>query len=272
MTAADENYSYSSPPLAEVIAEVRWKLTPLGTVPGGGVDPYYLKFRDWLATRLAGQGYSFKEPLVDADVPLEFIGGNPTIRFRRGAQQWPLYQLGPGLLAMNLTAPYGGWEQFRPVIAGGLAALHDFFGKEGQLFQLSMLKLQYVDAFTANNGMKNYETFVQNDLQFLRPAEGGIWPALGLDKAKAKVSGQIVTDVDSPERSTFTLRVRSGKRSGEDAAVLDYIVARNEDLGWPKDLAPWFEEAHILCRKAFEATISDEVRRTFGQRTVHDKG
>jgi uncharacterized protein (TIGR04255 family) len=75
MTAVDENYSYSNPPLAEVIAEVRWKLTPLGTVPGGGVDPYYLRFRDWLASRLAAKGYSFKEPLVDADVPLELIGG-----------------------------------------------------------------------------------------------------------------------------------------------------------------------------------------------------
>lgn len=266
-----ENYSYSNPPLAEVIAEVRWKLTPLGTVIGGGVDPYYLKFRDWLADRLAAKGYSFKEPLIDADMPLELVGGNPVIRFRRSAQQWPLYQLGPGLLAMNLTPPYGGWEQFRPVIAEGLSSLHDFFGKEGQLFQLAALKLHYMDAFTAKNGMNNYETFVQNDLQFLRPVEGGIWAALGLDQAQAKVSGQIVTRIHSPDQSTFTFRVRSGNRRGEAAAIIDHIVSRTEDLGWPMDLAPWFEEAHIVCRKAFEASISEEVRRTFGQRIVHGK-
>ena len=265
--ALDKDYSYTNAPLNEVIAEIRWKLTPLATVPGGGIDPYFLKFRDFFSTRMEKSGYGFKEPVVEPDVPLELIGGAPAIRFRPGAQQWPLLQVGPGLLTMNITPPYEGWKSFRPIVQMGLDRLMEFFGGEGQLFELAQLRLTYIDAFTAKHGFSGYSDFIRDHFHFLKPSSSKMWEALETSPDAVSIAGEASVAVKSPEHSTFVLRARPGTiNNTEKAAIVDYGVVRATNLSWPADLMPWFDAAHVACRVAFENSISDALRDSFGQR------
>ena len=111
-------------PLVEVIAEIHWKLSGSRTPGGQGHDPrwfgYANRFADWART----QGFEHIEQLVPAGVsiPLDMLGHNPLLRFRKQPGTWPLIQLGQGLLAVNAVPPYDGWH-------GAVVVSEDDFAK-----------------------------------------------------------------------------------------------------------------------------------------------
>ena len=263
MADVEKDFRYPEPPLVEVIAEVRWKLTPLSSIPNGGVDPYFFKFRDWLSALVAEKGFAFKEPLATADLPLEFLGGSPTIRFRPGAEKWPLFQVGPGLLSINITPPYEGWAQFRQTMKIGIDGLRTFFAKETQLFELASLTLHYIDAFTAVHGMHDYNKFVVQNLSFASPLPT-VPEALTLDPAETQISGEVRYMLKKPSSSYMIYRVRPGKHREDSAALVEFMIKQESNLDWPMDPMPWFDEAHAACRAAFQAAIPASVKGTFG--------
>jgi hypothetical protein len=98
-------------PLVEVILEVPWGPTLTLDSPPPDPDPNYSLLVGRLFDRVR-QAYPFHEQLPTAQLPDQIVPGVAQHRFRPAPNDWPLVQLGPGLLTLNETAKYT-WSDFR---------------------------------------------------------------------------------------------------------------------------------------------------------------
>ena len=89
-------------PLVEAILELKWREAPEAEMIR---YPYYGVLVGRLSDRVEEE-YPFQERLPTADLP-ELIAGQmqvATHRFRSAANEWPLIQIGPGVMTFNETA------------------------------------------------------------------------------------------------------------------------------------------------------------------------
>src|SRR3972149_1548349 len=103
-----EDFVYESPPLVEVIAEVHWHIERLLTVPDGGLDPHFADLLAGLVKALPDAGFATIERLSPAELPIELLADKPIMRFWPGPNQWPVVQVGPGVMTVNIVPPYEG--------------------------------------------------------------------------------------------------------------------------------------------------------------------
>ena len=97
-------------PLVEALLELRWELQQDGeSLPAR--DPAYPLIVGLLYGQVK-EGYPCIEALPQSRLPAEVIPFLPTHRFRIGASEWPLVQIGPGIATLNFTASYR-WQRFQ---------------------------------------------------------------------------------------------------------------------------------------------------------------
>jgi uncharacterized protein (TIGR04255 family) len=159
------DFVYENAPLIEVIAEIRWNLVALASMPGAAVDPMFGRASGRFTDAVGKLGYTHVERLIPPEVPQEVVAYQPVLRHRREANRWPLFQIGPGVFTVNVTMPYKGWNAFQEVIQLGLQALDQTYGLSKGLIELASLQLRYVNGFTAKHGMVNYADFCTTDLR-----------------------------------------------------------------------------------------------------------
>ena len=146
-------------PLVEVIAEVHWRI---GEEAGEGKsDPEWFKFSYALGETLKPE-LPFREEVVPAGfaIPLDALGRSPLLRFRPKANTWPLVQIGQGLLSVNATPPYDGWEAVRAWLRKALDAAADAHPRSSQIV-IERAQLQYRDAFSERHGVSSPIQFLQ---------------------------------------------------------------------------------------------------------------
>jgi len=105
------DFVYKRAPLIEVIAEIHWNLKPLGSAPEAKIDPYFDLFKEAFS-EVIKDTLPFEERLVPIEIPVEFLSGQPHLRFRSKQGGWPLVQIGPGVMTINIVPPYNGWVEF----------------------------------------------------------------------------------------------------------------------------------------------------------------
>jgi len=79
--------------------------------PGVFKDPHYQILIGTLYGKLREAGYSFHEPLQTSNIPDEMVPYIVQHRFRPYQEQWPLVQIGSGILTLNDTIHYS-WSDF----------------------------------------------------------------------------------------------------------------------------------------------------------------
>jgi hypothetical protein len=106
-------------PLVEAIFELRWELQE--HEPGMKIDPHYKILIGRIYDRInrVSAEYPFHEPLATATIPDEMVGYVVQHRFRKGENEWPLIQIGPGVITLNDTKGYV-WEDFEERISNVL--------------------------------------------------------------------------------------------------------------------------------------------------------
>ncbi|MBV6460184.1 MAG: hypothetical protein HJHJAOHD_00286 [Flavobacteriales bacterium] len=92
-------------PLVEVIFELRWKVTDKEELTKCQYlhGDLYASIKDI---------YNFREALVAPEVPMELYLNIPAHRFRVAQNNYPLVQVGPGLLTLNTIDSKYNWEEF----------------------------------------------------------------------------------------------------------------------------------------------------------------
>ena len=168
---------YERAPLVEVISEVHWELKQLRSYPTAWIDPYFDLFKDQFLAASKDK-LPFVEPLVPNEIPVEFVSNQPHLRLRPKENGWPLVQIGPGVLTVNVVPPYDGWVRHKSFLSWALELLWECYPLAEQTLRISQLHLRYVNVFDDTFGLEKYSEFVSGFLGVENPVRQSIVDAV----------------------------------------------------------------------------------------------
>ena len=248
-----------------MIVEYRWALTDLKVVEGAQIDPFYQIVLQKFTTKLAEIGFGVVESRVPDDAPIELLAYQPTRLFRAGLNQWPIFQIGPGIFVANIVPPYNGWSSFTPHIEQGLSKLYECYPEEFMVPQKATLR--YLNAFQSSHGMVSQSSYIRNTLklacelpeQIVSAAEGGLNEILE--------TGHVRFSLASPANALGRIIWGAGRHNNEEAVTLELRV----EISVSRERTPSYvisvlNDAHSAISAWFEALVSDDLRGHFGDR------
>jgi uncharacterized protein (TIGR04255 family) len=262
----DSDFVYENAPLGEVVAELFWKLTPLSSVPGAAVDPFFDTTLERFSTAIAKLGFASVERLIPAGVPLELVAAQPVSRFRPKKDSWPLYQLGPGVLTCNVVPPYGGWNVFRNTVADGIGALFEAFPAADVALKVDVLRLRYINGFDAAQGYRdNPLAYLQSHLGLKLAPPAPLLARLG--SSAEQVIPAYDTMMPTKDGREVSIKVMIGQKSNSPAVVVELWVTQNKQApSKAQAIRDWFDAAHSVLHDTFEFLLTDEVRKHLGKK------
>lgn len=239
-------------PLVEAMFELRWGLNG---PPGVGVDPYYQMLIGQLSAAIKSD-YPEWEQLPIAEVPQALAPYAPHYRFRVAHNQWPLVQLGPGLLTVNDTEGYE-WETFFPRCVQVFEALFEIYPSARENLHIFEVTLRYIDADALMEEaslafLKKLHVSVDvPESLFLGGRIAGNNLGVGLSLAYPTLQ----------PKGLLQISFNQGRKSDQDAMIWEtQVTSRGADAPCdPAALKAWLQEAHDTTHDWFLRQIDGEL-------------
>ncbi|GAB6073292.1 hypothetical protein JCM14244_16690 [Venenivibrio stagnispumantis] len=152
-------YKLSKQPLVEVAFELYWGNKNKGDLY---FDPNYRLIIGALYERIKEKFPEF-ETLPTVNIPIEALPSGSKIvqyRFWSKNRKWPVVQVGPNILTVNMNKEYEKWENFKPLVLKVVNNFFSIYPDKENLF-IDNLALKYLDAFP-------FDFINDNVLEFLK--------------------------------------------------------------------------------------------------------
>jgi len=259
------DFVYERAPLIEVILEIHWKIKPLGSAPNAAIDPYYDLFREAFLENCKAK-LPIVEQLVPSEIPAEFVSDQPHLRLRPTKAGWPLVQIGPGVMTVNIVPPYAGWAEFKKFIEWAFDLLYASYPMAERTLHPLRTHLRYIDVFDAKYGLDGYSNFVDVHLGVARPIRPEVVDEIAASPKEITYSADTRFAVKSPIGSTARVRIAPGQSDGRDAVILELHCDGAMPGGYQSEeiLLSWYDEAHATLHVLFDKTTSTELKEKFG--------
>jgi len=231
-------------PLVEVVIELRWKITSKEELAG----VQYL-YGD-LYNELKGK-YPFRESIHPVEFPLEMTVNQPVHRFRAEKDGYPLLQVGPGIITLNIIDAKYYWDTF---FNDAKELLHTFFN----IYPLNNTiapAILYIDffpfAFSENDvhkfiNQKFNVTFGQSFFETDKlPADFNMGFAYNIDLGDLRVNFQ------------------KGKNQNTEGILLQTRINGNPAKPNNENINIWLNEAHELSSNLFKQLTKGELYESF---------
>lgn len=249
----------SNKPLVEAIFQFRWKLE------GGDGEPrrdrHYPLLVGSLFDRLADK-YPHHEELDSARIPDEVIPYVVQHRFRSGEGDWPLVQIGPGILSVNETGRYT-WGDFE---GRALSAVEALYGTHphGEELQIDGLALRYIDAVSMDTPDQNVLDFLATYLKTEVELETALFEGTGVLPQPTHIDLRFSFPTTQPSGS---MHVRFSLGHDErQGSVLWETVVESSGADAPtgrSGVADWLATAHRLTHDWFFKLIEGDLQERF---------
>lgn len=247
-------------PLVEAIFELKWKLQQ-DKSSEVRIDPDYRVFTGAIRDKLKGD-YPFLELLPAAEMPESIIPYVVQQRFRKGRDEWPLVQIGPGIVTLNDTAGYT-WEDFYRRIDQLVDVVIEAYPDSEQLgFDSTMLR--YIDSVEFEPKNNNAFEFMKGKLKTDINMHSKLFEGTGVDASPAGIDLKFTFRSNIP-KGLIELRMANGARSGKNA-LLWHIIIKSSGEHAPKtekDIHIWLENAHNLTDDWFFKLIEGDLLKEF---------
>ena len=246
-------------PLVEAIFELRWNLKEVGE--GIKVDPHYKILVGSLYSKLKDE-YPYHEPLPAASLPDDMAGYVVQHRFRKGENDWPLVQIGPGILTVNDTAGYI-WEDFEAKIMSAVSSLFESYPDSAQL-TINNLLLRYIDAVTFDYQTNSIFKFLSEHMKTGIDLHPKLFQDTGVDPGPSSFDWRFSFPGEKPD-GTIHLRFVKGKKENADGLIWETMVqsAGKQASKMSDNIQDWLKEAHDLTDDWFFKLIEGELERRF---------
>jgi uncharacterized protein (TIGR04255 family) len=246
-------------PLVEAIFESRWKLQDkAGEVK---IDPHYKILVGRIYDRVRSE-YPFHESLSTASMPDEIAGYVVQHRFRKGEGEWPLIQVGPGIVTLNDTDQYI-WEDFDKRISNLLDSLFDAYPDAENNLKINGLRLRYIDAVDFDYEKDDIFDFLKEKMKLNVKMYEKLFDDK-VSKSPLQLDIRFSFPCTRPKGAVYA-RFGRAKRKGADTLMWETVVqSLGEDTPTAKDrIIAWVAEAHGLTDDWFFKTIEGELLRRF---------
>lgn len=262
---------FRNAPLIEMIAEVRWRLTPIASMPNAGIDPFYDILKQSLINNKSDFGYPVVQEIVPPEIPRELLAGTATTQFRKTSGAWPLFQLGPGLFTINMADNYTGWQGcFRDEVDLGIKSLYEAHPAP-KMLQITSIKLIAIDAFSAEHGFKNYLEYSKKSLGL-----GLVLPESFINQYAKKnesfeVNSETKFQLKNLEDSLARVNISSGQKNNKKALILQIAIESNKSLDGAEAVMKWFDAAHVVHRNMFRNLLTEQLRKALDPQEVNNE-
>ncbi len=251
-----ESLQLRHPPIIEALVEVKWDLRRVGPQR---IDPHYQLLLGSFYERIKDT-YPHHEALPIASVPDELTPAMVKHRFRKERDGWPLVQIGPGILSVNVTEDYETFRQFQPLACEAVNVLHDVYPEP---MRIVSLVLRYIDGVTFDYGKNNVcELLEKMHIPLNIPA------FVAEDKRFEPQPKSLVLQTTfrcTEPPGMATLSVSTGKKKGQPAIIWEQTF-RTTDVevpDMPEGFENWVNAAHTVIEGWFRSIIEGELEREF---------
>ncbi|HIB49489.1 MAG TPA: TIGR04255 family protein [Flavobacteriaceae bacterium] len=233
-------------PLVEVIFEMKWKIS-------GRPDLETFQYLHGDLYNELKEKFKFRENLVPLDVPVELMANNTVFRYRREKKGYPLYQIGPGLLSVNVTDEKYDWVEFLAEINTVIDAFVAVYPDASKLeFTPS---LAYIDFFPLDTNKDSPMDFLNKNFNFgvhqsFLPGEGGS------DDMRLFLKYRLNED-------NFVLDYRYGRLATDTGLIMETKIMGPKDQYSRQSLTMWVENSHGQLRTIFKRITKKEFYETF---------
>jgi uncharacterized protein (TIGR04255 family) len=246
-------------PLVEAIFELRWELTQVAE--GIKVDPHYKILVGSLYSKLKEE-YKFHEPLPSSSLPDDMAGHVIQHRFRRDKNEWPLIQIGPGILTVNDTSGYL-WEEFEKKVTDAINCFFESY-PEPEKITINSLLLRYIDAVEFNYQAENIFNFLSKHMKTGIELYPALFNETGVDSVPSSFDWRFSFPCTKPE-GTIHLRLVKGKKDNADGLIWETMVQSTigKTSQESEEIQAWLSGAHDLTDDWFFKLIEGELERRF---------
>ena len=260
-----ENPVLKNKPLVEAIFELHWELKSIVPNIANNVmtplqDPHYRRLIGRFENAVH-EKYPIYEQLPTANVPEELVSYTAQHRFRSEENQWPLIQLGPGVLTLNSTKDYK-WESFCPRVIEAIGLLKKAYPKTEDL-KIQRFMLHYVDAVKFSIEESNAYNFLKENLKLGFDIPSSLFLENHVKTNPIGLQWQSAFQCLQP-KGTFVLRVANGLVDNDPALIWETIVeSQGADVPSQETYSVWLSAAHELASHCFFNMIEGQLERRF---------
>lgn len=264
----DRNYVYENAPLQEVIVEIHWELESLSVAPGAAIDRFWKELSSKIAVNMQKNGFNITESLVPEQVPIELFAHQVVKRFRKAENEWPVYQIGPGVFTINTTPPYNGWKNFNLIIKNGVSYLLKSYPDSKKHLKFERISVRYLNFFAKDHGVENPAKFIKEKLNLAVSIPNKIAKTAGDNDHEILTSGTVDIPVAALEGGTGSIIWRAGHRGGQSGVYLEFRVSAV--LGarpiQASNLCKIADSCHDVIGDWFDGLVADRMKRLLGKR------
>lgn len=233
-------------PLIEVIFELRWEIDTKEKLE---------KCRFLLGDLYAEtkEQYPFREPLVPVDYPIELLLKKPIARFRTKEDDYPLIQVGPGIITLNTTDSSYDWNEYKELaidVVGKLFKVYKFESDE-----YISLSLKYLDFFPLDFDEEDAFQFFTNNLHL--PIEQRFFEGSSFPKT---LNIGFAYEI---EEDAFVFHASKGNNEGREGVITQISYANASLVPNNKEIVSWLDKAHIFVSERFKKMTQGELYDSF---------
>jgi uncharacterized protein (TIGR04255 family) len=243
-------------PLVEAIFELRWNLRQVSS--GLHSDPHWAILPGQLYERLSAR-YPSHEQLPAALVPSGMGAYIVQHRFRPGPNEWPLVQIGPGVLSVNDTAGYV-WDDFETRASEAVASLIEAH-PELDAIGIKSVSLRYINAEPLVETRP--AEFMKELLGVSVSVPSSLYEDVDVSSDPVGVDIRLTYESSSP-KGIAQLRLANGQREGIDSMIWELVVSAVGDDCPPAAQVPnWISDSHVIIDDWFFKLVAGELLRRY---------
>ncbi len=260
VSAKSNSKTLKHAPILEAIFEMRWELPQ---IPNTQVrrDPAYPLLYGRLYDRFK-KDYAIAEDLPSVQVHPD---ANPYVvrhRMRKAADEWPIAQVGPGIITINESKGYS-WDSFRHEIVRIFEAFTDFY--PASTFPLNILKteLRFINGVEVD-AQEGFLNIFKDKLHTRIELPDGLFLK---NKVQPKPEGLTLNagfKIDQPPGHAM---IGIGSGAAEDKpAIIQQMLFQSIGENAPQDLGsldPWLDSMHGIALNWFETLFAGELLKKF---------
>jgi len=251
-----------NPPIVEAFVEIRWELKE--TTPLGKYDPHYQFLLGVFHNKIKSE-YPHHEELPASKIPDDMSGHVVKHRFRTSEDDWPLVQIGPGIMTVNETKKYDTFDSFKPKAISAMNILFDSYPKREEL-NITTLRLRYINAHEFDFSAQKVQEFISNEMHIKTEI-----PNFFLVKNKIEelpISYSLKTSLRCNEPpGIVSFYVDTGHKLKKRAILWNHIFeSTKEDIpNMPDNFEEWLQAAHDVIHIWFGGVIDGNLIAEFNK-------
>lgn len=168
--------------------------------------------------------------------------------------EWPVIQIGPGILTVNDTEKNYIWSSFSALIMDSINKLADSYQSE---FDISRASLRYIDAVELEAESSSEKlNFINNNFKV------NLINDFSIDSAILKGLNINQTYL-LPDKSSVNFTISDGRSKRDLSAIAWQSQVTNSNIKSIEDIENWLEIAHSVSHELFEKTINTDFYEQF---------